>query len=103
MGVYLICDKQYATDPEGTVDDKLGISDGQVRQMANQLGEYLGCYCLYGYTLTGEPIKLVNSSSHMEANALSRFIEDIEAGYLDEDLEKKEYGFDPYEDEDDDE
>jgi len=44
--------------------------------LANEVGQYFNCFCLYGFDSHGRPVKIGNISSPMEQLALIKFISD---------------------------
>jgi hypothetical protein len=62
--------KEVGYDTSGTpqLDNKM------LQVLANEVGQYFNCFCLYGFDSHGRPVKIGNISSPMEQLALIKFI-----------------------------
>jgi hypothetical protein len=81
MPLYILKDRTYEILPnqEGYSKDA-DITPGQLKVIADTLGEYFGCFMLFGMSYKGEPRFLASTSSGMEYLALKRFAEDVVIG-----------------------
>jgi hypothetical protein len=92
MGYYKTTLKDYATN-----NNESQLNEAHFKQMINFLNEYLPCFQLYGYTSTGQPMRLISADSPMEFMALDTLVRECLAEELTDDYIEEEIG---YEDED---
>ena len=81
MPLYILKDRTYEILPheEGYSKDA-DITPGQLKVIASTLGEYFGCFMVFGMSYKGEPRFLASTSSGMEHLALKKFAEDVVMG-----------------------
>jgi hypothetical protein len=84
MPIYTLGKKTYEIFPNlSTQTSPPEIDPEKLKNIANFLSEYFGCFMIVGMSLQGEPQVLIMAASGMEQLAVKQFAQDVCMGEAD--------------------